>query len=88
MDRQKIENLKKLKTIAIASSLSLGALTDKLVDQTANEVKKLKEGVWDSDGRVVPPSRAAQHVRNERKIQRNELCPCQSGKKYKKCCMP
>lgn len=25
---------------------------------------------------------------NDRKIQRNELCPCKSGKKYKKCCQP
>jgi len=26
-------------------------------------------------------------VRTEPKIQRNEPCPCGSGKKYKKCCM-
>lgn len=25
-------------------------------------------------------------VRNESKVQRNEPCPCGSGKKYKKCC--
>jgi preprotein translocase subunit SecA len=25
-------------------------------------------------------------VRQERKVGRNELCPCGSGKKYKKCC--
>lgn len=25
-------------------------------------------------------------VRNEKKIGRNDPCPCQSGKKYKKCC--
>ena len=25
-------------------------------------------------------------TRRERKIGRNELCPCGSGKKYKKCC--
>ena len=31
-------------------------------------------------GRVVEP------VRNTPKIQNNELCPCGSGKKYKKCC--
>ena len=28
-----------------------------------------------------------QPVRTEPKIQRNELCPCGSGLKYKKCCM-
>ena len=25
-------------------------------------------------------------MRNEKKIGRNQFCPCQSGKKYKKCC--
>ncbi|MYI88720.1 MAG: YecA family protein, partial [Gammaproteobacteria bacterium] len=25
-------------------------------------------------------------VREERKVGRNELCPCGSGKKYKRCC--
>lgn len=27
------------------------------------------------------------NVRTEPKIQRNELCPCNSGKKFKKCCI-
>jgi uncharacterized protein YecA (UPF0149 family) len=27
------------------------------------------------------------YVREEPKIQRNEPCPCNSGKKYKKCCI-
>ena len=27
-----------------------------------------------------------QPVRAEQKVGRNELCPCGSGKKYKKCC--
>ena len=29
-----------------------------------------------------------QLMRDGRKIGRNEACPCGSGKKYKKCCMP
>jgi len=32
------------------------------------------------------PSRVETFVRSERKIGRNELCPCGSGKKYKRCC--
>jgi len=27
------------------------------------------------------------HKSIEKKIGRNEMCPCGSGKKYKKCCM-
>ena len=26
-------------------------------------------------------------VRDEPKIRRNDLCPCESGEKYKKCCI-
>ena len=29
---------------------------------------------------------AAQTVRREKKVGRNDPCPCGSGKKYKKCC--
>ena len=28
-----------------------------------------------------------QDIRREPKIRRNELCPCNSGKKYKNCCI-
>lgn len=30
-------------------------------------------------GRIIP-------VRTEKKVGRNEPCPCGSGKKYKRCC--
>jgi len=33
-----------------------------------------------------PVKQVQQPVRNEQKVGRNELCPCGSGKKYKKCC--
>ena len=29
---------------------------------------------------------ASKTVKNKEKIGRNDLCPCGSGKKYKKCC--
>jgi preprotein translocase subunit SecA len=34
---------------------------------------------------VAPPVAEAPFVRNERKVGRNEPCPCGSGKKYKQC---
>ena len=37
------------------------------------------------DDETLPPTDT--FVREERKIGRNEPCPCDSGKKYKKCCM-
>ncbi|MCI5150636.1 MAG: DUF1186 domain-containing protein [Candidatus Electrothrix sp. MAN1_4] len=33
------------------------------------------------------PSRFSGYKRKEKKIGRNEPCPCGSGKKYKKCCI-
>jgi preprotein translocase subunit SecA len=37
----------------------------------------------EDDGSLVE-----QVIRTEPKIGRNDPCPCGSGKKYKKCCMP
>ncbi len=34
-----------------------------------------------------PPFRQQQHVAEQEKVGRNALCPCGSGKKYKKCCL-
>lgn len=43
------------------------------------------EGEWYFyDGRVDPKPVTAQSFNN---VGRNDLCPCGSGKKYKKCCM-
>ena len=36
--------------------------------------------------RPARPERVETFVRNERKVGRNEPCPCGSGKKYKHCC--
>ena len=33
-----------------------------------------------------PPAQVETYVRTERKVGRNEACPCGSGKKYKHCC--
>jgi len=37
--------------------------------------------------RRSPPSQSEPHHRSEPKTGRNDLCPCGSGKKYKKCCL-
>ncbi|NQV04711.1 MAG: preprotein translocase subunit SecA [Candidatus Omnitrophica bacterium] len=39
-----------------------------------------------SSSRVDIPKGPPQHKRDEPKVGRNDPCPCQSGKKYKKCC--
>jgi uncharacterized protein YecA (UPF0149 family) len=57
----------------------MGPLTSELTKEWAKkeEEKRLRET-------------QADHINtnsNETKIGRNDLCPCMSGKKYKKCCM-
>jgi SEC-C motif-containing protein len=47
--------------------------------------KRNAEGTWHYlDGTVHPPK---PFIRGEDKVNRNDPCPCGSGKKYKKCCM-
>ncbi len=43
-------------------------------------------GASQADGAKEQPIRAAPFVRDDRKVGRNEPCPCGSGKKYKQCC--
>lgn len=55
---------------------------EELFHRERSEFKKVGDHWRYLDGSIVsgPP------VRKERKIGRNEPCPCDSGKKYKKCC--
>ena len=43
-------------------------------------------GASEPDSAEQQPARAAPFVRDDRKVGRNEPCPCGSGKKYKQCC--
>ena len=47
------------------------------------EYFQYSEKARESDYESVPP---VAHAGRKKKIGRNELCPCGSGKKYKKCC--
>ena len=51
----------------------------KLVQQEQRQARKTVENRYTEGGPRKP-------VRREQKVGRNELCPCGSGKKYKKCC--
>ena len=39
-----------------------------------------------SSAQAAQPDKAAPFVRSDRKVGRNEPCPCGSGRKYKQCC--
>jgi len=67
-------------------------MEDKIIlVQAQKEMAFIKEMI-DQDLNRIPKSerRPAVAVRNSKedpKIQRNEPCPCGSGKKYKHCCI-
>ncbi|MCY3793816.1 MAG: SEC-C metal-binding domain-containing protein, partial [Gammaproteobacteria bacterium] len=48
--------------------------------------KPVADGDAASPTQAAPPDKAAPFVRSERKVGRNEPCPCGSGRKYKQCC--
>lgn len=43
--------------------------------------------ILENDVKKIRNYRMAQRIEIDKKIGRNELCPCGSGKKYKKCCL-
>ena len=61
---------------ASMSTVSLQGLSRAHLEQLRKAATSLKE------------KRLARSVANLGKIGRNELCPCGSGKKFKRCCMP
>jgi len=54
---------------------------DDVLDDWEND-----ENVISSETRVLDHSAPAPIIRSAPKVGRNDLCPCGSGKKYKKCC--
>ncbi len=56
--------------------------TTQMNDEESNKrLEELQERI-----NVMKETRVEQVTRKGPKIQRNDLCPCGSGKKYKKCC--
>ena len=56
-------------------SNKLSKLPDHIIEKREEDLEA------NSDDEVINTT-----IRNENKIGRNSLCPCGSGKKYKKCC--
>jgi len=54
-------------------------------DETSATAQSQAEGEGDGEGERQSATPET-FVRQERKVGRNEPCPCGSGKKYKQCC--
>jgi len=60
-------------------------LNDKVVQHHERAEFVKEDGKWFfADGKMVSQKPI---YRDEPKVGRNDLCPCGSGKKYKKCCL-
>ena len=60
-----------------------GKVLDELDKKFEKAVKKVKE-----KDRIPKDDSAGQLKKADKKVGRNDPCPCGSGKKYKKCCYP
>ena len=70
--------------------LNLETLYFNMLDAKAEYLYKLPqwEGIFSEEKRneIQKQFRESKIVRNFDKVGRNDVCPCGSGKKYKKCC--
>lgn len=71
------------------------AATDPTAEQ-AEKLKELNEAMVINSNDVMQAADYIEYLRHKKtktmyrehkKINRNDLCPCGSGKKYKKCCL-
>ncbi len=67
----------------IKDEFNLSKSTSNKIYETVNKYKN-KLPLWPCNG--YNNLNNSKTVKNEKKIGRNEPCPCRSGKKYKKCC--
>ena len=78
-------------TTEIAIDVEFDRLYKQMVEYKADALYNLPE--WDNiyteeeqNNLYTEQKRSHTIVRNEEKVGRNDPCPCNSGKKYKKCC--
>ena len=98
MEKKKIaiigSDKEKLKVEQLVKELALEAEIIKIDQEPEPSMLDFSSPVYDMEG-IYPSSgltrkqieQVTEPVRREPKIGRNDLCPCGSGKKYKKCCL-
>ena len=82
----------------VNNGFSTGMIMDSVNNQniSTSEVdkKRINDAMMDNAISNIDPTKSIniprkqrQVIRVDNKVNRNDLCPCGSGKKFKKCCM-
>jgi preprotein translocase subunit SecA len=84
----KYDTIRYLSHIEVASEDDMARLEDQRRSEQANREYKhaAAAGMAGSDGSENAEPAQQPMMRQGPKVGRNDLCPCQSGKKYKQCC--
>jgi len=80
--QEELEEIERQRKDALANELARARLRHDETSATAQAGAGGEAGGDDSSRQAMPET----FVRNERKVGRNEPCPCGSGKKFKQCC--
>lgn len=91
MDKQlnEVEDVTPLETEEVATEIEIPGLVpgEEDIDQFQKQKNWLKEQVWTKPFRKHWGLKLPQYKRDEPRVGRNDICPCGSGMKYKKCCI-
>jgi len=102
MEETIVNDMLKEKVDALGADTIMGSMAKLTDEQMQERVDKLNEAVQEAkanqevDDAIVGSStpvlrgwlpKTRPLVRDTKKVQRNDPCPCGSGKKYKNCCM-
>lgn len=81
-------------TTGFSTGMIMDAINNQNIAQSDEEKKRINDTVMDNTIANVNPVNSIKHIRKQRtqirtdnRVGRNDLCPCGSGKKFKKCCM-
>ena len=78
-----------LETEEVATEIEIPGITtdDDEIDEIQKRKDWLKGQVWTKPFRKHFGLKLPQYKRDEPRVGRNDMCPCGSGMKYKKCCI-
>jgi preprotein translocase subunit SecA len=86
LDSMRHEIVSVLTSVKVKDETDVDVMEEKRRSEMAHDIHyQHDENVVESEGEGSEESKAAPFKRMDKKVGRNEVCPCGSGKKYKQC---